>query len=169
MHRLATRALVVVALLGAATAGAGGGETDWREPVTLAGFDAAAIVIRADLDASPPTAALTLENAAGATVYRFPPLPGTGAYAYFATRDLALTDIDGDGKDDVVVIVEVMTGIGPGGAEPFPLAGVYLQRDGDFAPATALDERLNGEPVYGRWSDLRSLLDQIAAVPDLPR
>lgn len=134
-------------------------------PATLPAFDAAAITVRSDATASPPAARMALEDEAGMPVYRFPPLPGTGAYAYFQTRDMAIADIDQDGMDDVVVVIEAMTGIGPSGAEPFPVAGVYLQRTGGFERSVEIEERLTSAAAHEGWSDLQSLLDKVAEAP----
>jgi hypothetical protein len=145
---------------------AGGDDAEWRQTVRLDGFGAVELVVRDAPGASPPAAALLLEGQAGNEVYRFPPLPGTGEVAFFRTREAGVTDVDRDGQDDVVVILEAMTGIGPGGAEPFPLAGVYLRRGQGFERATALEEQLNSDPAYGRWNDLGSLLDALATAPE---
>jgi hypothetical protein len=165
--RLAGVLLAAASVAGTTVAQAGGDDAEWRQAVRLDGFGAVEIVVRSDPAASPPVAVLWLENAAGSTVYRFPPLPGTGELAFFRTRDTGLADIDGDGRDDLVVVVEAMTGIGPGGAEPFPLAGVYLRRGDGFRRAAALEERLNGDSAYQSWSDLQSLLDYLATAPVL--
>lgn len=142
---------------GALPASAGGGDADWRQAARLPGFGAVDIVVRPDLEASPPAATLLLEDAAGNLVYRFPPLPGIGSWAYHQTGDLALADIDADGLDDVVVIVELVTGIGPSGADPFPQAAIYLRRGDGFEPATELETTVN-EAAYGRWDDMAGLL-----------
>ncbi len=81
---------------------------------------------------------------------------------------MAIVDIDEDGQDDLAVIIEVMTGIGPSGAEPFPLAGVYLRRADGFERATVLEERLDDHAADDSRSDLQSLLDDLRAAPDLP-
>jgi hypothetical protein len=149
--------LAGLVLLDAAAAPASGPEEEPSLAVVLPGFGAVQIVTRADLAASPPTASLLLEDAAGRPVYRFPGLPGVDEYAYLRTDALALEDIDADGRDDVIAIVELVTGIGPTGAEPFTLAGVYLQRDDGFERATALEQLANSPPVYGSWSDIGAL------------
>jgi hypothetical protein len=160
--------LAAAGVAGAAAALAGGDDAEWRQAVRLDGFGAVEIVVRGEPAASPPAAVLLLEDEAGAPVYRFPPVPGTGEVAFFRTQDAGLADVDRDGREDVVIVVEAMTGIGPGGAEPFPLAGVYLRRGQGFERATALEERLNSDPVYRRWSDLPTLLDELARAAALP-
>jgi hypothetical protein len=149
--------LAVLALLDASAAPASGPEEGPSLSAVLPRFGEVRIVTRADLAASPPTARLLLEDAAGRPVYRFPDLPGVDQYAYLRTDALALEDIDADGRDDVIAIVELVTGIGPTGAEPFALAGVYLQRDDGFERATELEQFANSPPVYGSWSDIRAL------------
>jgi hypothetical protein len=149
--------LAAMVLLDAAVAPASGPEEEPSLSAVLPQFGEVRIVTRADLAASPPTARLLLEDAAGRPVYRFPDLPGVHEYAYLRTDALALEDIDADGRDDVIAIVELVTGIGPTGAEPFALAGVYLQRDDGFEHATELEEFANSPPVYGSWSDIGAL------------
>lgn len=60
-----------------------------------------------------------------------------------------------------------MTGIGPSGAEPFPLIGVYLRRTDGFERSAELEERLDSETADESWSDLQSLLDDLMTTPDL--
>ena len=149
--------LAVLLLARGSGASAGRGEEEPSLSAVLPRFGKVRIVTRADPAASPPTASLLLENAARAPVYRFPDLPGAGEYAYYRTKALALDDVDADGRDDVIAVVEFVMGIGPGGAEPFKLAGVYLQRDDGFERARALEEIVNSPPVYGSWDDIGSL------------
>jgi hypothetical protein len=59
---------------------------------------------------------------------------------------LAVADVDGDGRDDLVVLGECMTGIGPTGAHPFPAGAVYLD-DGRGAYRSV-------EPVDSALTDL---------------
>jgi hypothetical protein len=156
---LAVRAAALLLLVAVALpARAGGGDVDWRQAADLEGFGAVDIVVRADSDASPPAAELLLEDKAGNVAYRFPPLPGTGTWGYYQTGDVALVDVDADGRLDVVVIVELMTGIGPGGADPFRQAGVYLRRGDGFERAEALEEAVNEPPGFDRWADMAGLL-----------
>ena len=149
--------LAAMVALGGTHALASGGVAEPSLSAVLPRFGEVRIVTRADLDASPPTASLVLEDEAGAAVYRFPDLPGVGDYAYYRTAALGLEDVDGDGRDDVIAIVELVTGIGPGGADPFAQAGVYLQQGDGFERATALEDLVNTPPVYGSWSDIEGL------------
>jgi hypothetical protein len=174
MHRPARSTVTVLLLVAGVIAGAGrqaaagGGDGDWHMSADLPAFNAVAITVRSDSRASPPAARMALQDEAGRSVYRFAPLPGTGVYAYFQTRDMALADIDQDGMDDVVVVIEAMTGIGPSGAEPFPLTGVYLRRSDGFERSVELEERLTSAAAHEGWGDLQSLLDDVAKVPDFP-
>ena len=49
-------------------------------------------------------------------------------------------DLDGDGKLDIVVVREFMTGIGPTGAQPFTVAEAWINKGGG---KFAADEKLN--------------------------
>jgi hypothetical protein len=150
--------LAALALVDAAAATASGTVDEPSLSAVLPRFGEVRIVTRANPAASPPTASLLLEDSAGTPVYRFPDLPGVNEYAYYGTEALALEDVDADGRDDVIAIVELVTGIGPTGAEPFVLAGVYLQRDNGFERANELEEFANSPPVYNRWHDISSLI-----------
>jgi hypothetical protein len=134
-----------------------GGEDEPSLSAVLPRFGAVRIAPRIDPAASPPTGHLVLEDGSGKPVYRFPELPGAGEYAYFRTDALALADVDADGREDVIAIVELVTGIGPSGAEPFKLAGVYRQQGDGFERATELEAVVNDPPAYGRWDDIGSL------------
>jgi hypothetical protein len=151
--------LLFVALLavGGSGAHAGGGEDEPSLSAEIPPFGRVSIVARMDPDASPPAASLLLEDPAGAAVYRFPPLPGTGEYAYYGISALALEDVDADGHEDVIAIVELVTGIGPEGGEPFRLPGVYLGRDGGFERSTALEMIASSPSVHEGWEDISSL------------
>jgi hypothetical protein len=162
LSALAVRALALLLVVLALPVLAGGGDADWRQAADLAGFGDVDIVVRADLDASPPAAELLLEDRAGNVAYRFPPLPGTGTWGYYQTDDVAVVDIDADGRLDVVVIVEVVTGIGAGGAEPFRQAGVYVRRGDGFERAEMLEEAVNEPPGLDRWADMAELLRVLA-------
>jgi hypothetical protein len=150
--------LAAMVALGASRALASGGVAEPSLSAAFPGFGEVRITTRSDLAASPPTAGLVLEDETGEVVYRFPDLPGVeDDYAYYRTAALGLEDVDSDGRDDVIAIVELVTGIGPGGADPFAQAGVYLQRDNGFERATTLEQLVNTPPVYGSWSGIEGL------------
>lgn len=125
----------------------------------LPGFGEVRIAVIEQPDASPPTAEIVLQGTDGQPIYRFPPLPGSDSWAYVGTDGLRLADIDGDGQQDLVAVVEMATGIGPGGAEPFKAGAVYLRRANGFEADRKLDEKLNEPPLRDQWSDAATLAE----------
>lgn len=63
-------------------------------------------------------------------------LPANGEIVNSWTPDglkaVSFPDLDGDGYADVMVIAEYMTGIGPDGAKPFPVASIYRNKKDHF-------------------------------------
>ncbi len=111
-----------------------------------------------DYDSSPPRVDYVLKDKQGKAVYRFPDFHVNGKYAYYETRDISLGDVNHDGRKDVAIIAEFMTGIGPSGAEPFGVAGLYLQTGNGFERAVELEELLNGDRYYGIWKSAADLV-----------
>jgi hypothetical protein len=92
---------------------------------------------------TPARIAYDLVDAKGQVVMTLPDPYGSGEWWYDRTVATAFEDIDGDHREDILIIADYLTGIGPEGAKPFPVASVYLRRGAGFKPATALNERLN--------------------------
>jgi hypothetical protein len=159
VRALSVAALACLALVGCAALADGGEEA--VAAANLPGFGAVRLIAASEPDASPPAAQLLLQQQGGAVVYRFAPPPGSGEFAFYRVAEAGFTDLDGDGQDDLVAVIEYVTGIGPGGAEPFPLAAVYLRRGDAFEPDMAREARVNEPPAYDQWRDLATLLPQL--------
>jgi hypothetical protein len=161
--RLAWSAALAVALA-AAEAAAGGLEPEAapsargsaapaaEAPLEAPAFGAARAAARATQDG----VALVLLAADGRVVGRLPDPPGAGEWTFWAA-DLAAADLDGDGAADLVAVVEYVTGIGPDGARPFPLAAVYLQRPEGFTRDPDREAAANEGALAGAWSGAADL------------
>lgn len=69
---------------------------------------------------------------------------------------VAITDVDGDGRADVVVAGECATGVGPEGARSFPVATIYTQRvPGHFTTDVARDSLLTDTSSDACWDEAR--------------
>ncbi len=80
-------------------------------------------------------------------LYSFPDFYGN-LQGWFADEIVAIgfRDVNGDGRKDVLIIANYITGMGPGAAIPFPVAGVYLQglpNSTAFTHDEALNEKMN--------------------------
>ncbi len=124
----------------------------------LPGYGDVRLVGVADLSGRPRVDYL-LQDAAGRTLIRLPDFPPNQDYAYDETRAAAFADLDGDGREDIAIIAGFMTGIGPGGAEPFDLAGFYLGSAQGFAAAAELGERVNAPGQREHWRSIDELIE----------
>ncbi len=148
-RRPVDRAAFLIGLVLAGSALAGGEEPDLASAV-LPGVGRVELRSVFDPAASPPVARLVLQSPTGAVVGDLAPLAGTGDYAFYQMTDARFADVDGDGRPDLVVVAQFMTGIGPSGAEPFPIATVYLGQEAGFERSRALEDKLNA-PDKGAW------------------
>jgi len=79
----------------------------------------------------------------GNILYTLPEFYGNQWSTVEEFKAVAFKDADNDGLKDVIIIADYITGIGPTGAEPFSVAGVYLQKDKEFISNPDLDEQIN--------------------------
>ncbi len=72
-------------------------------------------------------------------------------------------DADADGFKDIIVIAEYITGVGPDGMIPFPVAIIYFQRDGEFVRDTELEQKLNESETFTTAEDIVRLVEKYLA------
>lgn len=77
----------------------------------------------------------------GKVLYEFSDFYGNWSMLCYVT-DVAFNDLNRDGLKDFIVIAYYMTGVGPTGAEEFPVAGVYFQHGREFVSIPWLDEEI---------------------------
>ena len=90
------------------------------------------------------------------------PNPDTPDWTLWDVNAVAFEDVNTDGAGpDIVVIAEYMTGIGPTGAQPFPIATVFFN-DGDdyFATDSYVDELLSSRGVE-TIADVQSTFEEV--------
>jgi hypothetical protein len=73
-------------------------------------------------------------------------LPSFEGNRWWVEDIVAITskDIDGDGRRDLIVMADCMTGIGPNAARSFRVTSVYFQRNGFFSNNQKMDGMLSG-------------------------
>ena len=75
------------------------------------------------------------------------------------TDEFTPADIDGAGKQGVIVLAEFMTGIGPEGAKPFLETLVYAWNGSKFAHVKDVEKKLedakNADEVHARLAALK--------------
>ena len=79
--------------------------------------------------------------------YTFPQSDADRTWASYSMLAVAFTDLDSDGQDDVAVLAQYITGIGPSGTQPFPAAAVYFSRDTVFKHDRQISQYLTQEGI----------------------
>jgi hypothetical protein len=79
----------------------------------------------------------------GQVLYSFPEFSGNSRNFCTGIRAIAFSDFNHDGLTDIIIIAEFVTGIGPTGTVPFPVAGTYFQKDKKFINDPNLDKQIN--------------------------
>lgn len=75
-------------------------------------------------------------------LYEFPNFYGNGTM-FFDLPAVSFQDVNSDGLKDVIIIAEYMTGVGPTGAQEFPIADVYFQTEEGFVSLPTVAEEIN--------------------------
>lgn len=79
----------------------------------------------------------------GTILYTFPEFYGSQTWSYYELRSISFRDVNKDELKDVIVIADYVSGAGEAGAIPFPVAGVYFQKDKSFVSLPELDSEIN--------------------------
>ncbi len=64
-------------------------------------------------------------------LYKFPSQNGSGGL-FDSVGAVAFRDINDDGKDDIIIIINYITGAGPQGVIPRPTVRIYLAGENEF-------------------------------------
>ncbi len=91
-------------------------------------------------------------------IYRFSDLLDQTPWDFYGIRAISFKDANADGLKDIIIIAEYLTGAGPTGATPFPVAGIYFQNKKDFARVPELEEEINNS---GKNESIELILDFI--------
>jgi hypothetical protein len=79
-------------------------------------------------------------------LYTFPEFNGNNRGMLEAIKGVSFKDVNQDGYTGIAIIGEYITGGGPEGEVPFPVAGIYFQQpDHSFITRPELDEEINGK------------------------
>lgn len=80
----------------------------------------------------------------GNILYTFPEFSGNNNGMLEGVKAISFKDVNHDGYSDIMVIGEYITGAGPQGEVPFPIAGIYFQKKNKtFTTLPALDQDIN--------------------------
>lgn len=79
----------------------------------------------------------------GKVLYKFPDFYGNKWPWFEGIRAVSFQDVNKDGLTDIIVSAEYSTGAGPQGAIPFPIGGIYYQKNREFVSMPELDKQIN--------------------------
>jgi hypothetical protein len=141
--------VAVFAMTGVALAESGAVIGKQSFDAELAGFGQVRFVSLIDHRSGPGRCRFELRRG-GRVVYRFPE-PHANNWSCREITAVAFADVNGDGRQDVIVMAKAVTGIGPTGARPFDANTVYYNTGkGRFAALAAVDALASKYDRVGR-------------------
>lgn len=81
----------------------------------------------------------------GTVIYKFPEFYGNQWSMLDELEAVSFQDVNMDGLKDILIIADYMTGVGPTGAEPFPVGSIYFQKGKEFHNIPELDDEILDE------------------------
>ncbi len=75
-------------------------------------------------------------------LYRFPEFYGN-MWILYEVKAVSFKDVNQDDMKDIIVIADYVLGHGDKAAVPFPVSGIYFQKDKDFVSVPELDKEIN--------------------------
>lgn len=123
--------------------------------------DVAFVASKIKREGAPDRLALRFRDVDGSYV-PLVPNPEIPDWTLWDVDAVAFDDVNADGAGpDIVVIAEYMTGAGPTGAQPFPVATVFFNDGEDyFATDSSVDELLSSRGVE-TVSDVKTALEDV--------
>jgi hypothetical protein len=77
-------------------------------------------------------------------LYEFPEFYGNASRMVTKIKAVAFKDLNQDGRTDIVIIADYVTGVNAHGIETLPVAGIYFQKkDNTYTTLPKLDEEMN--------------------------
>ena len=98
-----------------------------------------------DLQGSPELSFHLIRD--GHITYSMPQPEHDFNWSPFGVLAVAFTDLDSDGNDDITILSEYVTGIGPQGAVPFPGISIYYNRQDRFTLDVELSQTLTEQGI----------------------
>lgn len=86
---------------------------------------------------------LYLTNKNGDIIYSLSNFYGNQWPMLVELSAVGFKDVNKDGLKDIVIIAYYMTGVGEHGADEFPVAGIYFQKEKEFVDIPEIDEQIN--------------------------
>lgn len=78
----------------------------------------------------------------GGILYQLPEFSGNDCF-FHEIRAISFIDVNNDKLKDIIIIADVITGVGREGAIPFPICNIYFQQKGEFKRINTLDDQIN--------------------------
>ncbi|WP_088830936.1 hypothetical protein [Paenibacillus tyrfis] len=97
---------------------------------------------------------LSLKDAEGHTLYTFPQPKLVASWNFESVKAVSFKDVDGDGKKDVIVLADYVTGKDLGGKAAITAPSIFIQKDKSFVSDVEIDNRLNASGKISTVSDV---------------
>ncbi|XOK64609.1 hypothetical protein ACJ7K1_16410 [Paenibacillus elgii] len=97
---------------------------------------------------------LSLKDAEDHTLYTFPQPKLVESWNFESVKAVSFKDVDGDGKKDVIVLADYVTGKGSGGSIAMTVPSIFVQKDKSFVSDYDTDKRLNASGKITTVSDV---------------
>lgn len=78
----------------------------------------------------------------GSILYQLPEFSGNDWF-FHEILAISFKDVNNDKLKDIIIIADVITGVGREGAIPFPICNIYFQQKGEFKRINTLDDQIN--------------------------
>ncbi|MCP1308802.1 hypothetical protein [Paenibacillus tyrfis] len=115
---------------------------------------------------------LSLKDAEGQTLYTFPQPKLVASWNFESVKAVSFKDVDGDGKKDVIVLADYITGKGSGGSAAVTAPSIFVQKEKSFVSDYETDNRLNASGKMTTVSDVVAFFkakakpDAVQTTPD---
>lgn len=86
---------------------------------------------------------LTLKDLEGNQLYTFPNPKIVEGWDFYSVKAISFKDVNQDGKKDVIVLADYLTGIGSEGSVPFTVPMIYIQKGKEFLSDYNVDNSLS--------------------------
>jgi hypothetical protein len=95
-----------------------------------------------ELENNLPNLSFHLADSEDNILYNFSEFHGN-KWVFYEVRAISFKDVNKDGVKDIIVNVDYILGHGKNAAVPFPIGGVYFQKEKEFINIPELDEQIN--------------------------
>lgn len=103
---------------------------------------------------------LSLKDAEGHPLYTFPRPKLVASWSFESVKAVSFRDVDGDGKKDVIVLADYVTGQESGGSAAVTAPSLFVQKDKSFGSDVDIDSELYASGKITTVSDVMAYFQE---------